>query len=76
MMISYLKFTINRKIEGEPPEVEREQMALRVVEARVRRPEAVLHLLDRRGDLRRVETHATGTANGLLSTISEEKTII
>lgn len=57
--ILYLKFAINREVKRESPEVEREQMSLGVVQAGVRRAEAVFHLLYRRRNLRRVETHTT-----------------
>lgn len=55
-----LEFTINREVKRQSPEVEREQMALRVVQAGVRGAEAVLYLLDRWRYLGRVETHAAG----------------
>lgn len=60
---SYLEFAIDREVEWESSKVERKEMALRVVEAGVRRAEAVLDLLDRRRNLRRVKAHAAGEKN-------------
>lgn len=63
-LFSYLEFAIDREVEWESSKVERKEMTLRVVEAGMRRAEAVLDLLDRWRNLRRVKAHA-----------AEEKTI-
>lgn len=58
--MAHLKLAIDGEVEGQSPEVEREQMSLGVIEAGVRRAETVLHLLDAWRYFGGVETHTTG----------------